>query len=164
MKAIVNGYKEFSRISNALVRLLCIAFFGLMVVDVVASVVMRYILVKPMVWGEQLAVYCMIWVAFLSASIALRRGAHMGLDLVVKAVPARIATWIIALAHLLIIVFLVLLIYWGFVHAHAVRFQRSPVLFNISMFWPYLALPVGGVFMLIQEFGVILNRVEEDII
>jgi len=164
MKAFVNGYKEFSRISNALVRLLCIAFFSIMVFDVVVSVVMRYILVKPMVWGEQLAVYCMIWVAFLSASIALRRGAHMGLDLVVKAVPARIATWIIALAHLLIIVFLAMLIYWGFVHAYAVRLQRSPVLFNISMFWPYLALPIGGVFMLIQEFGVILNRVEEDII
>ncbi len=88
----------------------------------------------------------------------------MGLDLLVKNIPNRWACVITAIAHVLIIIFLVMLIYWGFRHAYAVRLQKSPVVFNLSMFWAYVALPVGGVFMLIQEVGVILNEAEEDLV
>ncbi len=158
--------KRITRTSTAavdqVVKYACIVFFSVMVVDVVVSVVMRYILIKPMVWSEQLAVYCMIWIAFLSSSIGFRKGAHMGLDLLVKAAPPKISRSIRAIAHLLIIAFLTVFTIWGFAHAFAVRHQTSPVVFNMSMTWAYIALPVGGICMLIQEFGVILLGVEED--
>ena len=147
---------------NQIVKYACVVFFSVMVVEVIVYVVMRYILIKPMVWSEQLAVYCMIWIAFLSSSIGFQKGAHMGLDLLVKNAPPKISKIMSAVAHLMIISFLVVFTIWGFAHAFAVRHQTSPVVFNMSMIWAYIALPVGGVFMLIQELGVIINGVEED--
>lgn len=162
MKSVLELYKKIAYIANRIAHLFCILFFFLLVIDVVTSVVMRYLIVKPMVWGEQFAVYCMIWIAFLSASIAFRRGGHMGLDLLVERVPPMISKVIKLFAHMLIVLFLLTLIYWGAKHAYAVRMQKSPVVFNISMLWPYLSIPVGGVFMLIQEIGVILIGNESD--
>lgn len=162
MKSLAKAYQGFSFKMNAVVRILCIVFFVIMVIDVVASVIMRYVLVKPMVWGEQLAVYCMIWIAFLSSSIAFRRGAHMGLDLLVKHTPPKFGKFLQAVAHMMVIAFLVIFIVWGFKHAYAVREQISPVVFNMSMMWAYIALPIGGFCMLTQEIGVIVNGLEED--
>jgi len=163
MEAISKAYGKFSKLINEIVRILCIIFFVIMVIDVLMSVVMRYILVKPMVWGEQLAIYCMIWVGFLASSIAFRKGAHMGLDIVVKAVPRKVQIAIQVFAHVLIITFLAVLTVWGFIHSYAVRLQISPVVFDLSMSWFYLALPVGGICMLVQEVEVIINGAEEDV-
>lgn len=163
MEAFISSYQRFTKKVNSVVRLACIAFFTVMVIDVVVSVVMRYVLVKPMVWGEQLAIYCMIWIAFLSSSIAFRRGAHMGLDILVKTVPPKFSKMLQLIAHLMVLGFLVTFTSWGFKHAFAVRQQISPVVFNMSMTWAYIALPIGGICMLIQEIGVILNGVEADV-
>jgi len=162
METIISNYKAFTNVVNIFVRYLSIAFFIIMVIDVITSVFMRYVFVKPMVWGEQVAIYCMIWIAFLSASVAFRKGAHMGLDLLINNVPDVIREIIKWIANTLILGFLFIFTIWGFKHAYAVRFQSSPVVFNMSMFWAYLALPVGGVFMLIQEIGVIINGIEDE--
>lgn len=66
------------------------------------------------------------------------------------------------LVHIAIIAFLGIMIIWGIKHMWAVRDQRSAVLFNISMAWPYMCIPLGGVLMLIQEIGVIVNGIEAD--
>jgi TRAP-type C4-dicarboxylate transport system, small permease component len=162
MKAIKAAYSKFSKYANTIASYLCYLFLSLIVVDVITSVVMRYILQKPMTWAEQLATYCMIWLAFLSSSIALRKAAHMGMDFLVKVLPPNIRRLFEAVAHLLILAFLVVFTYWSFKHSIAVRLQFSPVVFNISMFWFYLSLPVGGIFMLIHEIEVILNGAELD--
>lgn len=67
-------------------------FFSLLIVDVTASVLMRYVFVKPMVWGEQLAVYCMMYIGMVGSAIALRKGAHMGMDLLLNKVKGGCAS------------------------------------------------------------------------
>jgi TRAP-type C4-dicarboxylate transport system permease small subunit len=163
MKNLKEYYVVFADSVNSVVRYACIVFFSIMVIDVVASVIMRYVLVKPMVWGEQLAVYCMIWIAFFSSSIAFRRGAHMGLDLLVKALNPKLSSIIQLIAHVIVLGFLLVLTVWGFKHTLAVSQQISPVVFNMSMSWFYSALPVGGICMMIQEVEVIIKGTEEDV-
>lgn len=162
MTNLKEQYVKFADSVNLIVRYACIVFFSIMVIDVVASVVMRYVLVKPMVWGEQLAVYCMIWIAFLSSSIAFRRGAHMGLDLLVKSLDPKLSSIIQSIAHVMVLGFLLVLTVWGVKHTVAVSQQISPVVFNMSMSWFYSALPVGGICMMIQEVEVIIKGTEED--
>ncbi len=163
MKNLKEHYVSFADSVNLVVKYLCIAFFSIMVIDVVVSVIMRYVLVKPMVWGEQLAVYCMIWIAFLSSSIAFRRGVHMGLDLVVKSLTSKLSHIVQFIAHVMVLGFLLVLTIWGFKHTVAVSQQISPVVFNMSMSWFYIALPIGGICMIIQEVEVILKGTEEDL-
>ncbi len=150
------GFNKIARFTNEIAKVLCIIFFSVLVIDVIVSVFMRYVLVKPMVFGEQLADYCMIWLAFISSSIAMRIGAHMGLDIFEKKLSERFSKKLKAVSILLVIGFLFIMIIWGFKHAYNVRLQKSPVVFNISMMFPYLSVPIGGLFMLIQAVKLLI--------
>jgi TRAP-type C4-dicarboxylate transport system permease small subunit len=130
-----------SGVCDKAAKFLCILFFAALVIVVAVSVLFRYVLIIPMVWAEQAACYISIWIAFVAASIAFREKAHIGLDILVKALPGTVRRIVTIASHLLVSVFLVFLVYWGLRHAIEVREQSSPVVFGISMFWPYLALP-----------------------
>jgi TRAP-type C4-dicarboxylate transport system permease small subunit len=122
---------------------------GFLVVVVVMSVVFRYILHSPLTWSEEVGRYVMIWVGFLAASIAVRDGLHVGVDFVVQWSPPGLATLLRRLARASLGVFLLIVMGYGFVLVVDLWEQWSPVL-NVRMTWPYLAIPVGSLLMLIQ--------------
>lgn len=121
----------------------------ILVAIVVASVLFRYILLSPLTWSEEVGRYLMIWLGFLAASLAVRQGLHVGVDFVVKSVRPEIAVWMRRLAHVAMAVFLLIVMGYGFVLVVSLWEQWSPVLI-IRMTWPYLAIPVGSLLMLIQ--------------
>jgi TRAP-type C4-dicarboxylate transport system permease small subunit len=85
----------------------------------------------------------------LAASIAVRQGLHVGVDFVVQWVRPGIAVWLRGLARGATIVFLLIVTGYGLVLVTNLWQQWSPVM-DIRMTWPYLAIPVGGLLMLIQ--------------
>jgi C4-dicarboxylate transporter DctQ subunit len=91
----------------------------------------------------------MIWLGFLGASLALREGLHVGVELLVRWVPARLSAWLSGLARGVVAGFLLVVIGYGFFLVSNLWDQRSPVA-GIRMTWPYLAIPVGSLLMLIQ--------------
>ncbi len=52
-----------------------------------AGVIARYVFHRPLVWSDELASALFLWLAMLGAAIALRRGEHMRLTVVLNAVP-----------------------------------------------------------------------------
>jgi TRAP-type C4-dicarboxylate transport system permease small subunit len=122
---------------------------AILVVIVVASVLFRYILLSPLTWSEEVGRYMMIWLGFLAASLAVRQGLHVGVDFVVKSVRPELAAWMRRLARAAMAVFLLIVMGYGFALVVNLWEQWSPVLI-IRMTWPYLAIPVGSLLMLIQ--------------
>lgn len=55
--------------------------------------------------------------------------------------------------NLVIQIFLLVIIYWGFKILGVIKFQTSPSM-GISMMYPYSAVPVGSFFMLINSLRV----------
>ncbi len=140
------------RFSNVLQRCTEFAIMGLMaflVVVVVASVFFRYVLISPLTWSEEVGRYVMIWLGFLAASIAVRQGLHVGLDFVVQWVRPEVATWLRGLARVAMAGFLLIVMVYGFILIPNLWEQYSPVM-DIRMTWPYLAIPVGSLLMLVQ--------------
>jgi TRAP-type C4-dicarboxylate transport system permease small subunit len=140
------------RLSGVLRRCTEIAIMVLMaflVVVVVASVLFRYILLSPFSWSEEVGRYVMIWLGFLAASIALRQGLHVGVDFVVQWVRPGVGVYLRGLARGATVVFLLIVMGYGFFLITNLWEQWSPVM-GIRMTWPYLAIPVGSLLMLIQ--------------
>jgi TRAP-type C4-dicarboxylate transport system permease small subunit len=140
------------RASGALRRGTEVVVIGLMaflVLVVVASVLFRYVLLSPLSWSEEVGRYVMIWLGFLAASIAVRQGLHVGVDFVVQRVRPGIAVWLRGLARAVTIGFLLIVMGYGFILVTNLWDQWSPVL-SVRMTWPYLAIPVGSLLMLIQ--------------
>lgn len=141
--------QRFSGVLRRCTEIVIMALMAFLVVIVVASVLFRYVLLSPLVWSEEVGRYVMIWVGFLAASIAVRQGLHVGVDFVVQWVRPGIAVWLRRTARGATIVFLLIVTGYGFVLVTDLWEQWSPVM-DIRMTWPYLAIPVGGLLMLIQ--------------
>jgi TRAP-type C4-dicarboxylate transport system permease small subunit len=146
--------------ADRLTKVLVILLIAALVTIITLEVICRYVLKIPMVWSEQLACFVMVWLAFLSAAIAFRQGAHIGMTLLSSRLTGLLQKAVMAISHLLVLFFLFFLAWWGIKHSMDVSSERSPVVFNISMMWPYLAIPIGALLMIVQEFNVIFTGYE----
>ncbi len=118
----------------------------LMSILVSLQVLLRYVFGHALPWAEEAAVYMMVWMAFIGAAVALQRSEHMALNLFIDRLPPILKRVTRTISHLLILAFLLLLLFLGLQLAFTISGQRSAAL-GLNMFWPYLILPLGCLFM-----------------
>jgi len=157
MKPVRQISGQVSHISEKVVQYILVGMVAMMTIIIIVQVFMRYLFLYSLSWSEEVARYLMIWVSFLGASLALKWGFHIGVELVITRIPEKARVWVNLVAKLGILLFLVFFTIGGFRVSWSVRDQDSPALL-FSMFYAYLSAPVGGVFMTIQ----LLNSMVED--
>ncbi len=121
------------------------------------QIITRFVLETPAEWSEILIRLALIWMVFLGIAAAFRQGAMVNVDVLYRwSSPRmrRILDWVTCLAALLLIA---IIVWWGWDYAVRGKVQSMAGLESISMFWAYLALPVGGLFAAI---GIIGNLVD----
>ena len=109
----------------------------------------RFVLEQPAEWSEVLIRFSLIWMVFLGIPMAFRQGAMISVDALYRAAPThlkRVLDLIVALAAL---VLMVIILWWGYDYAVRGSVQSMAGLETLSMFWAYIALPVGAVFSII---------------
>jgi TRAP-type C4-dicarboxylate transport system permease small subunit len=143
--AIVHGLAGVLEwVEHVLIRIL---FVGLVVV-VFAGVLLRYVFRFPLIWGEELSLFMFIWLALLSASVAVRNRSHFRMAELVALLPppARKACDV---ATLLVMGALTAVLFWqGFGLAHGGLGEEAPAL-RVPMAWVYSAFPVGALSMIV---------------
>ncbi|HKO67962.1 MAG TPA: TRAP transporter small permease [Burkholderiaceae bacterium] len=137
-------------------RALLIVLLAAMVVVTFVNVVMRYAGESSFLWGEEVGRHLMIWLAFVGGGLALRNGAHIGVDSLERSLPTRAATVVRAAITLILLVLFTALLFEGIDYAWRTRFQASAAL-QISMAWVYAGMPIGCLLMLIH-LGFIARR------
>ncbi|MGD2268847.1 MAG: TRAP transporter small permease [Desulfobacterales bacterium] len=110
----------------------------------------RYVLFAPLPWSEQIPKYAMIWMGFLGASVGISRSRHIGFDILVTRLPSMMRKTITFAGHIIVLFFLVMMTIYGVSFAFAVGFSSKAPMLPIPMFYLFLAVPVGGVFMILQ--------------
>jgi TRAP-type C4-dicarboxylate transport system permease small subunit len=121
------------------------------------QIVMRFVLEQPAEWSEILIRLSLIWMVFLGIPMAFRQGAMVSVDVLYRLAPAagrRALDWAVALASLLLIG---IILWWGWDYAVRGSVQTMAGLESISMFWGYLALPVGALFSILGIVGNLLD-------
>ncbi len=138
-------------IRRALGHLVEGALFLLMVVlcaDVFLGVFSRYVLVRTFTWYDEIARLCFVWIIFLGAAAAVRRGAHFRFHLLVDRLgPA----WTAAAQRLAVVViaaFGAVLVWQGWKLVELGQFQQTPVM-GLSKGWVYAPVPIGGALMVL---------------
>ena len=79
------------RISDRIEETLIAALMAAMTLVTFANVVMRYVFNSNLLWALELTVFMFGWLVLLGASYAVKTRAHLGVDIVVDAVPPRVA-------------------------------------------------------------------------
>jgi tripartite ATP-independent transporter DctM subunit len=101
----------------------------------------------PVVWIDEVASICFLWLALLGSAIALDRNEHLRLTLFLHVLPHRLQRFVNALAPLLVATFLLALIVPAFDYAWEEWYITSPAL-NIPNTFRVAAIPFGIIAML----------------
>jgi len=127
------------------------------------QIITRFVLEQPAEWSEILIRLSLIWMVFLGIPAAFRNGAMVSVDVVYRSVPPRarrVLDWAVAIAALTLIL---VILWWGWDYAVRGRVQSMAGLESISMFWGYLALPVGALFAILGIVGNLIDPKREEL-
>jgi TRAP-type C4-dicarboxylate transport system permease small subunit len=131
-----------------LVERICLLLMVALVADVFLGVWSRYVLQATFRWYDEVARLCFVWLIFLGAAVAVRRRLHFRMRLLIDRLgPAgrRVAERLVILS---VIAFGAVLVVGGIAIAPIAHRQVTDAL-EISQFWFFGALPVGGALMIV---------------
>jgi TRAP-type C4-dicarboxylate transport system permease small subunit len=117
----------------------------------------RFVIERPAEWTEVLIRFTLIWMVFLGIAAAFRQGAMVCVDVLYRWSPPRlqrVLEWLVALASLAL---LAVILWVGWDYANRGKVQTVIGLEDVSMFWAYLAMPVGAVFAALGVIGNLLD-------
>ena len=113
-----------------------------------AGVFYRYVLNDALSWSEEIAKFLMVWLTFVGAPIALKEGGHVAIEMLPGALPARLRQAVKLAVFLIILALMAVFVDQGAVFAWNARMQIAATLsFGFSLFWIFVAIPVGGALM-----------------
>jgi len=141
---------------NRLLKLIMIIMFGVMLTALFLQIVSRFIFNFPLSWSEELARYLTVWMVFLGAGIAVRNNKLIKLDALVSRMSHRQQLIFLYTAAAVSLVFYIVVIAKSFDLIKVVQIQKSPAM-SLPMSVPYLAIPVGSFFMLLNTFAALID-------
>ena len=114
------------------------------VVMVFGNVVLRYVFDSGITVSEELSRFLFVWMTFLGAVVVMRRGGHLGFDLVARALPRAGQRACRILSNLLMLgccgVFLV-----GAWEQTAINLHNAAPVSGLPLGWAYAAAVVAGI-------------------
>jgi len=138
----------------------------LLIADIIITswvVVGRYLpFVTTPFWGEEIILTLMVYMAVLSATLAIRTRAHIRMTAFDKYLPKKVLTVSDLLADIAVLALGVVLIIFG------IKFCNSPLSLRgkyasiptLSKVWQYLPIVVAGVGMVIFELEQVFLHIE----
>jgi TRAP-type C4-dicarboxylate transport system permease small subunit len=121
------------------------------------QIITRFILEQPAEWSEILIRLSLIWMVFMGIPAAFRQGAMVSVDVVYRWSPPKIKRVLDGLVCLAALALVLVIVWWGWDYSVRGRVQSMAGLESISMFWGYVAMPIGGLFAV---FGIIGNLLD----
>ena len=144
----------FFRLLSRLIESLVVLIAGIIVAIVTAEVTLRYLFSHSMIFTEELSRYLMVWIVFLGSALAIRDGSHIHIQILVKRLGPRMQQNVKLASYALIIAFLVFITVEG-LKILPRQLQQMCITIDISLFYFYLAIPVGSILMIIFLLPII---------
>ena len=139
----------FIRVFRKLVDLLSVSLLAAMITLIFTQILGRYVFNYSIAWSEELATFVQVWLVMLGAGIAMRRGQHVGIDILIVRCPIPFQRFV-KLSSLILIVWFLAVVVMGSISMITIGFiLKSPAL-QIPMAIPYLALPIGMSYFVLE--------------
>ena len=148
---------RIDRVTTGLAMVFACAMLALAACLGMFQIITRFILEQPAEWTEVTIRFSLIWMVFMGIPMAFRQGAMVSVDVMYRWSPPklkRVLDWVVFVAAMI----LVLVIIWlGWDYAQRGKVQSVIGMEGVSMFWAYIAMPIGGVFSIISLIGNLLD-------
>ena len=164
LKTITLKLAGFNHIISMVGLWIASALIGGMAVLVVTQVFFRYVLNNSLSWAEDLSLMLLVYSAFLIIPYAYRWSLHVGIDLIVNMLPARVGFALYFLSGLAVITLAIYFIEvsWAFTIRSSIMANAVP----IKMKYVYAIMPVMFTFLIPSalelQFRSLIGLIEPD--
>jgi len=129
---------------------------GIMSIVTFGAVISRFSFHYPLPWSEELVRYLFAWTSMVGSSVAVRAGAHIGINVVTDRLPAKLKKPVGVISMGFSICFCVTLFFIGWDQMMNQWGQLSAGM-ERNMAVVSACLPVGAVLMIISLIAVLLQ-------
>ena len=137
--------RQLRRIVDVVSILLLLAMTGLILFQILG----RYVFNYSIAWSEEAAIFSQVWLVMLGTGIAMRNRNHVGVDVLIAICP-RAVQRIAKAASFLLGVWLLIVIIIGSFSLIAIGLIVKSAALQIPLAIPYIALPVGLSYFLLE--------------
>lgn len=146
---------------NAFAEKLLAFILVVMALVVMLQVLVRFIFEQFTVpWSEEIAKYLMIWLTFIGSAIATRKAKLIAIDSVVFALKEKHGKVLKFFAHILSLVFYVILLAVG-IEWFQFGFSETAPVTKISKAYVYAAMMVGAALMIINTLAYLIETIHK---
>ncbi len=137
----------------------------LLVADILITawvVLARYVTIIPAPnWGEELILTLMAYMAVLSASLAIKRNAHIRMTSFDRYLPKKLVMVLDLVADIAVLVLAFIMLFVGWSYAMNIGSKGTYISMTwLSKFWYYFPIPLAGVAMIFFEIERIIIDIE----
>ncbi len=166
MSAFFRQVDKIKPIFDLTYKIVLFACKILLIIDIfitTMSVIGRYVpFVPDPAWSEEVVLTCMAYMAVLSASLAIRRGAHIRMTALDRYFPKAVLLFLDILADICVLILAVVMIVVGWQYAAGLGAKATYVSMPwLSKFWMYFPVPVAGAAMVIFEIETLYNHLKK---
>jgi TRAP-type C4-dicarboxylate transport system permease small subunit len=150
-------FLNFERLTTGLALIVACAMLALAASLGLFQIIMRFVIEAPAEWTEVLIRFSLIWMVFMGIPMAFRQGAMVSVDVLYRWSPPPVKRVLDVVVSAAALALIGVIIWWGWDYANRGKVQTVIGLEDVSMFWAYLAMPVGGIFSVISIIGNLLD-------
>lgn len=143
--------KGFCFVLRNLEDIVAAIFLAITTVLVIINIIMRYILNSGIVWTEEVATGCFVWSVFIGAAAVFKHRGHVGVDLVVKALPEAVRKAVTTITDIILVVLNGYMSYLAVLYIKTSYTKMTPVLGVSSA---YISSSVLIAFILMTIYSV----------
>lgn len=151
------------KIIDNLEEIICIIALAIMTVLTFSNVITRKFLGFSMNFAEEISTYLFVLLSLFGASIAAKRGAHLGFTLLADHVPKVVAHIFELISALAGIIFSAIIFWYG-IGMTITQFQRGQLSLAVQIpEWIYGSfVPLGAFFLLIRFVELMIKAIKQE--
>lgn len=163
MNALASLHSKVKPVFDLLYNVILFVCKVMLIVEVILATIMvvgRFVFNNQPPWCTELILTFMVYMSMMSAALALRRGAHIRMDVFDRYLPKRLLQILDLAADAAIFAFSIMMMNQGWLYASTTKasFTSLP---SVSRFWLFFAVPLAGACIFIFEFEALIKHVSE---
>jgi TRAP-type C4-dicarboxylate transport system permease small subunit len=142
------------------INYLVIILFIYMVLAVFYQVLGRYVFSYKLGAAAETATMAQIWMILLASGIAMKKNMHVGVDILLRKLNVKAQKIVVAASTIIIMIFLIMVLK-GSVQLIIVGAQSTSPAISIPMCIPYLSVPIGIVYIMLELIILTFNKLKQ---
>lgn len=142
---------KISDIVYSIEKILAFILALTMLVAMVGGFLFRYVLKNPLLWSDELAIFCLIWITFIGGSMVLKEKTSPTITFLIDLVPQQFKKYFYIVSNLVLLAFVAYVFYLAFnwIRMPNILVQTSTAM-NMPKIYFYLSIPISFAFSTIH--------------